>query len=56
MQNNALKSGADILIVGCAITVLKDIGHAADGYLEPINKKEIDPFRIMTAFFSQHNG
>nr|WP_321353248.1 bifunctional 5,6,7,8-tetrahydromethanopterin hydro-lyase/3-hexulose-6-phosphate synthase [uncultured Methanoregula sp.] len=47
---DALKSGADILVVGRAITASKDIGHAADEFLEQINKEEIDQFRIMTDF------
>jgi bifunctional enzyme Fae/Hps len=46
----ALKSGADILVVGRAITASKDIGHAADEFLEKLNREEIDQFRIMTDF------
>jgi bifunctional enzyme Fae/Hps len=47
---DALKSGADILVVGRAITASKDVGHAADEFIEQINKEEIDQFRIMTDF------
>ncbi|MDD5142158.1 bifunctional 5,6,7,8-tetrahydromethanopterin hydro-lyase/3-hexulose-6-phosphate synthase [Methanoregula sp.] len=46
----ALKSGADILVVGRAITASKDIGHAADEFLEQLNRDEIDQFRVMTDF------
>ncbi len=46
----ALKAGADILVVGRAITASKDIGHAADEFLEQLDREEIDQFRIMTDF------
>ncbi|QSZ66656.1 bifunctional 5,6,7,8-tetrahydromethanopterin hydro-lyase/3-hexulose-6-phosphate synthase [Methanofollis aquaemaris] len=46
----ALDSGADILVVGRAITASKDIGHAADEFLERMDNPEIDQFRIMTDF------
>lgn len=46
----ALKSGADILVVGRAITASKDIGHAADEFLDELNRDEIDQFRVMTDF------
>ncbi len=46
----ALKSGADILVVGRAITASKDVHHAAEEFLEQLNKEEIDQFRIMTDF------
>jgi bifunctional enzyme Fae/Hps len=46
----ALKSGADILVVGRAITASKDIGHAADEFLDQLNRDEIDQFRVMTDF------
>lgn len=48
--NDALKAGADILVVGRAITASKDIGHAADEFLEQLDREEIDQFRIMTDF------
>jgi len=47
---DALKAGADILVVGRAITASKDIGHAADEFLDQLNREEIDQFRIMTDF------
>lgn len=47
---DALKAGADILVVGRAITASKDIGHAAEEFLDQLNKEEIDQFRIMTDF------
>jgi bifunctional enzyme Fae/Hps len=47
---DALKAGADILVVGRAITASKDIGHAADEFLDQLNKEEIDQFRVMTDF------
>jgi bifunctional enzyme Fae/Hps len=46
----ALKSGADILVVGRAITASKDVHHAAEEFLEQLNREEIDQFRIMTDF------
>jgi len=47
---DALRAGADILVVGRAITASKDIGHAADEFLDQLNREEIDQFRIMTDF------
>ncbi|MFA4878381.1 MAG: bifunctional 5,6,7,8-tetrahydromethanopterin hydro-lyase/3-hexulose-6-phosphate synthase [Methanoregula sp.] len=47
---DALKAGADILVVGRAITASKDVNHAADEFLEQLNREEIDQFRIMTDF------
>ncbi|MEI8332040.1 MAG: orotidine 5'-phosphate decarboxylase / HUMPS family protein, partial [Methanomicrobiales archaeon] len=47
---DALKAGADILVVGRAITASKDIGHAANEFLEQLDRDEIDQFRIMTDF------
>jgi len=46
----ALKAGADILVVGRAITASKDIKHAADEFLDKLDKEEIDQFRVMTDF------
>jgi len=46
----ALETGADILVVGRAITASKDVKHAAEEFLEELNKEEIDQFRIMTDF------
>jgi bifunctional enzyme Fae/Hps len=47
---DALKAGADILVVGRAITASKDVNHAADEFLEQLDREEIDQFRIMTDF------
>ena len=47
---DALKAGADILVVGRAIIASMDVGHAADEFTGQINKEEIDQFRIMTDF------
>lgn len=46
----ALASGADIIVVGRAITASKDVHTAADLFLEQMNKEEIDQFRVMTDF------
>jgi bifunctional enzyme Fae/Hps len=46
----ALSAGADIVVVGRAITASKDVHSAADLFLEQLNKEEIDQFRIMTDF------
>ncbi len=46
----ALKSGADILVVGRAITMSKDIYHAAEEFLEELGREAIDQFRVMTDF------
>ena len=46
----ALKAGADILVVGHAITASKDIKRAADEFIEHMDKEEIDQFRVMTDF------
>ena len=47
---DALGAGADILVVGRAITNSKDVRQAADQFIEGLNKPEIDQFRIMTDF------
>jgi len=47
---DALKAGADILVVGRAITASKDIKHTTDEFLDNLDKEEIDQFRIMTDF------
>ncbi len=46
----ALKSGADILVVGRAITGSKDIRGTAEQFIARIGNPEIDQFRIMTDF------
>ena len=47
---DALRAGADILVVGRAITASKDIKHTTDEFLDNLGKEEIDQFRIMTDF------
>ena len=47
---DALKAGADILVVGRAITASKNIRNAAEEFLEELSTEEIDQFRIMTDF------
>ncbi len=46
----ALKGGADILVVGRAITNAKDIEGVSREFLEALHKEEIDQYRIMTDF------
>jgi bifunctional enzyme Fae/Hps len=46
----ALKAGADIIVVGRAITASRDVKHAAEEFLEELSKEEIDQFRVMTDF------
>ncbi|MCQ8894810.1 MAG: bifunctional 5,6,7,8-tetrahydromethanopterin hydro-lyase/3-hexulose-6-phosphate synthase [Methanolinea sp.] len=47
---DAIAAGADIIVVGRAITASKDVHTAADLFLERLNKEEIDQFRVMTDF------
>lgn len=47
---DAIKAGADILVVGRAITASKDVRMQAEFFLEAMNKEEIDQFRVMTDF------
>ncbi len=47
---DALKSGADILVVGRAITSAKDVTGAARAFLQKMGIEEIDQFRVMTDF------
>jgi bifunctional enzyme Fae/Hps len=46
----AMKGGADILVVGRAITNAKDIEGATRAFLRAMHKDEIDQYRIMTDF------
>ncbi|MCL2460936.1 MAG: bifunctional 5,6,7,8-tetrahydromethanopterin hydro-lyase/3-hexulose-6-phosphate synthase, partial [Euryarchaeota archaeon] len=46
----ALAAGADILVVGRAITASKDVRFAAQEFLERLDQYDIDQFRIMTDF------
>ncbi len=47
---DALKSGADILVVGRAITSAKDVTGAARAFLQKMGIEEVDQFRVMTDF------
>ena len=46
----ALNAGADIVVVGRAITASKDIKNAAESFLAELDSEEIDQFRVMTDF------
>jgi len=46
----ALTSLAGLFVVWRAITASKDVSHAADEFLEQLDREEIDQFRIMTDF------
>jgi bifunctional enzyme Fae/Hps len=48
--DKALKAGADILVVGRAITMAKDVAGAASAFLQRMGVEEVDQFRIMTDF------
>lgn len=47
---SALKAGADILVVGRAITAAKDVAGAARAFLQKMGAEEVDQFRVMTDF------
>ena len=49
-EGAALKAGADILVVGRAITRSKDIRDMAEQFLSGLKQTEIDQYRIMTDF------
>lgn len=49
-MQTALNAGADILVVGRAITNAKDVRQIAEKFIEGLNKPEIDQFRVMTDF------
>lgn len=46
----ALNAGADILVVGRAITGAKDVTGAARAFLQKMGVSEVDQFRVMTDF------
>ncbi len=48
--NDALGVGADILVVGRAITNAKDVYQTAEMFIEGLAKDETDQFRVMTDF------
>ena len=47
---SALGAGADILVVGRAITRSKDVRDAAEQFISKLQQSEIDQYRIMTDF------
>ena len=47
---DALSAGADILVVGRAITNAKDVRQVAEKFIEGLDNPEIDQFRVMTDF------
>jgi len=46
----ALKSGADIIVVGRAITKAKDVRSMTEQFIEEMKQPEIDQYRVMTDF------
>lgn len=48
--DKALKAGADIIVVGRAITGAKDVTGAARAFLQKLRAEEVDQFRVMTDF------
>lgn len=46
----ALNAGADIFVVGRAITAAKDVNGAARAFLQKMGVEEVDQFRVMTDF------
>jgi bifunctional enzyme Fae/Hps len=49
-EAQALAAGANILVVGRAITRSKDIRDTAEQFLSGLKQSEIDQYRIMTDF------
>ncbi|MGB9902409.1 orotidine 5'-phosphate decarboxylase / HUMPS family protein, partial [Methanothrix sp.] len=47
---DALRAGADIIVVGRAITRSKDARDMTEQFLSQLKKSEIDQYRIMTDF------
>jgi bifunctional enzyme Fae/Hps len=47
---DALKSGADILVVGRAITAARDVEGSARVFLEGLKQSDIDQYRVKTDF------
>ena len=47
---DALSAGANILVVGRAITNAKDVRQAAEVFIDGLGQAEIDQFRVMTDF------
>ena len=46
----AIAAGADVVLVGRAITASKDIKNAAESFLAELDSEEIEQFRVMTDF------
>ena len=51
---DALKAGADILVVGRAITASKDVGHAADEFLEQAEPGRDRPVQDYDGFLNRN--
>ena len=49
-MKKAIAAGADVVVVGRAITASKDIKNAAESFLAELDSEEIDQFRVMTDF------
>ena len=49
-EAQALAAGANILVVGRAITRSKDIRDMAEQFLAGLKQTEIDQYRVMTDF------
>ncbi|VVB88446.1 Bifunctional enzyme Fae/Hps [uncultured archaeon] len=47
---DALKAGADIIVVGRAITKAKDVRSMTEQFIEEMKQPEIDQYRVMTDF------
>jgi len=47
---DALKAGADIVVVGRAITKAKDVRSMTEQFIEEMKQPEIDQYRVMTDF------
>lgn len=47
---DALKAGADIVVVGRAITKAKDVRSMCEQFIEEMKQPEIDQYRVMTDF------
>jgi bifunctional enzyme Fae/Hps len=47
---SALQAGADIIVVGRAITRSKDVRGAAEQFISKLKQSEIDQYRVMTDF------
>lgn len=48
--DEALEAGADVIVVGRAITGAKDVTASARAFLQKLGAEEVDQFRVMTDF------